>query len=120
MAKKKKVTSLRVGVIGCGNISGAYFTHKSTFAAMKIVACADLVPAAARAAAKKHEVKYMGIKTMLADSSIDAILNLTIPQAHAKVNIQALKAGKHVYCEKPFGVNREETAEVLALAKKKE
>jgi predicted dehydrogenase len=56
---------------------------------------------------------------MLARSDIEAILNLTTPQFHAKVNQQCLNAGKHVYLEKPLALNVKESEAVLALAEKK-
>jgi predicted dehydrogenase len=47
------------------------------------------------------------------------VVNLTIPRAHAEVNLAALKAGKHAYCEKPFAVSREEGKKVLRAARAK-
>jgi len=116
--KNVKIKKLQVGVIGCGNISGAYFAHAKHFDSMEIVACADIVPAAAKEKAKKFNIKAMTVNAILASKSIDIILNLTLPQTHASVNLKALKAGKHVYCEKPFGLNMAESQEVLAYAKK--
>ncbi len=56
---------------------------------------------------------------MLAMDEIEAVLNLTIPQAHAPVNTRILEAGKHAYCEKPFALSIKEGAPVIELAKKK-
>ena len=53
---------------------------------------------------------------MLADDSIDVLLNLTPPQVHAPLTIQALEAGKHVYLEKPFAVTADEASAMLAAA----
>jgi len=45
---------------------------------------------------------------LIASDDVDIVLNLTIPNAHAPVNIQALEAGKHAYCEKPLGLTMDE------------
>jgi predicted dehydrogenase len=110
----------RVGVIGCGNISDAYFKGVAPFAGVvRITACADLDLARAKAKADEHQVgKACPAAELLKDPDIDIVLNLTVPKAHAEVNTAILKAGKHAYCEKPFSLTAKEGGKVLALAKK--
>jgi len=110
---------IRVGIIGTGNISGIYFQNGKRFDSMEIVACADLDVERAKAKAEEHGVRGCTVDELLAAPDIDMVINLTIPQAHAQVNLQALEAGKHVYVEKPFAVTREEGKRVLELAKSK-
>lgn len=112
---------VRVGVVGCGNISDIYFENAKKFKSIEIAGCADLDKARAVDKAQKHELPkaYSSVKQLLADKSIELVLNLTIPAAHGEVNLAALRAGKHVYCEKPFALTREQGQEVLALADKK-
>lgn len=117
MAKKQK--TLGVGIIGCGSISQAYFDAAKKFEILKIVSCADIKPEAAKEQAKKNGCKAQTVKALLANKDIDLVINLTVPAAHAKVNIAALKAGKHVHCEKPLAVTLEDAQETLDLAKKK-
>lgn len=93
---------LRVGVMGCGNISTTYFKFAPLFKGLKITACADLNPDMAKARAAEYSVKAMKPAELLASSDIDVILNLTIPDAHFGVSLAAVKAGKHVYSEKPL------------------
>ena len=112
-------TPLQAGVIGCGNISDAYFRAARNLQALDIVACADLDMEKAEQAAEKYELRALSIEDLLADPDIQIVINLTTPQAHAKVNLLALEAGKHVHCEKPFAVSREEGQSVLELAAKK-
>ncbi|MEI9999308.1 MAG: Gfo/Idh/MocA family oxidoreductase [Verrucomicrobiota bacterium] len=83
-------------------MSNAYFKHLAPFHHYaKITACADLDLERAKAKAAEHGVpKASTVKELLADPEIDLVLNLTIPAAHASVNLTALKAGKHAYCEK--------------------
>lgn len=111
------IKAKRLGVIGCGNISTAYFKATQTFSILDIVACADLNMEAAKKAAETWNIAALSVEELLAKDDIDIILNLTIPQAHASVTMQALKAGKHVHLEKPFALNREEGQAVIDLAK---
>ncbi|MBB6690635.1 Gfo/Idh/MocA family oxidoreductase [Cohnella xylanilytica] len=110
---------IRAGIIGTGNISGIYFQNGSRFDSMEIVACADLNVERAKAKAAEHGVRGCSVEELLAADDIDMVINLTIPQAHASVNIQALEAGKHVYVEKPLSVTREEGRQVLETAAKR-
>src|SRR5882724_1284042 len=110
---------IKVGIIGTGNISGIYFQNGSRFDSMELVACADLNVKRAKAKAAEHGVHGGSVEELLADPDIQLIINLTIPQAHASVCLQALEAGKHVYVEKPFAVTREEALRVLELARHK-
>lgn len=108
-----------IGIIGCGNISGIYLAADKKFQAINIVGCADLDPARAKAKADEHGVKaYASVDEMLADPQIELVINLTIPGAHAKVARQAIAAGKHVYSEKPLGIDRAEGQAVIAAADK--
>ena len=56
---------------------------------------------------------------MLADKSIEIIVNLTIPQAHFEVAMKAINAGKHIYSEKPLTLTRDEGKKLLAAANAK-
>ena len=119
MAKATQSAPLKAGIIGCGNISGAYLNHAKTFESMRLVACADLNAEVAKGKADEFGLEAVAIDALLAREDIDLILNLTTPQAHAPVNLQALKAGKHVYCEKPFALSMDEADEVLRLAEER-
>jgi predicted dehydrogenase len=120
MATKSTFSPLRIGLIGCGAISNAYFKGLASFSKFaQITACADLDLERARAKASEHGVGKAGsVQELLGDPQVDAVLNLTIPGAHAAVNLQALKAGKHAYCEKPFSLTYQEGLTVLNEAQK--
>ncbi|CAG7649040.1 Gfo/Idh/MocA family protein [Paenibacillus allorhizosphaerae] len=112
---------IKVGIVGCGKISGAYFKNLKTYAAVEVAACSDLDLARAAASAEEYGIpKACSVAELLADPAIDLVINLTIPAAHADVCIQALEAGKHVYVEKPLAVTREEGQAILAKAAEKQ
>lgn len=107
---------VRIGLIGCGTISPAYLRAAATFDSLRFVACADLDASAAKRAQDKFGVPATTVEALLARDDVEAVLNLTIPAAHASVNLAAIEAGKHVYCEKPFALNVAEGERVLAAA----
>ncbi len=94
--------NLRIGVMGCGNISTTYFKYAPLFKGIEITACADLSPYMAKARASEYGVTVMTPKALIASPDIDIILNLTVPDAHFGVSLAAVKAGKHAYSEKPL------------------
>lgn len=114
MARNLPVVVL--GLIGCGNISDAYFTGAARSALVRIKACADLRPEAAAAKAAQHGVQAMTVEQLLADPEIQIVINLTVPLAHAAVGLQVLAAGKHVYLEKPLAADFADAQAMLADA----
>ncbi len=110
----------KVGIIGCGNISNAYFKGCDAFEILEVVACADIDLDRAKAKGEEHGVKAMSVDELLADPDIDIVINLTIPAAHADVSLLALEAGKNVHAEKPFALTRKDGLKVLAKAKEKD
>ena len=120
MSHKQNKESVKVGVIGCGNISGAYFKTNQAFNFFEIVACADLDVERAKAKAQEFGIaKGCSVDELLDDPEIGFVINLTIPLAHGPVMLRALEAGKSVYNEKPFTVTREEAQKAIALAQQK-
>jgi predicted dehydrogenase len=107
---------LRVGVLGCGNISDTYLTRSAEFDALEVVACADLDQARAEAQATRYGVRALSPEALIADAGIDLVINLTPPTTHAKVGLAVLEAGKHLYTEKPLGVTLEEGRALAAAA----
>lgn len=104
--------ALRIGVIGVGNISAQYFETLPRLDGLDLVAVADLDVARAASVAAEHHVTALSVDELLASAEIDTVLNLTIPVAHVEIGLRALAAGKHVYTEKPFGLD---TASARAL-----
>jgi len=110
---------LRIGMIGCGVIAAQYLATFDVLADVELVAVADLDPARAAAVADGREgVRALAVEELLADDQVDAVLNLTIPAAHAEIDLRAIAAGKHVYSEKPFAVTTEEGRAVLEAAER--
>jgi predicted dehydrogenase len=112
-------TKYKVGIVGCGNISGIYLKNLPSFENLEVTAVADLDLDRASAKAEEFGVaRALTVEEMLA-SDVDVIVNLTIPAAHGEIGLAALNAGKHVYNEKPLSIELEDARKMLELAKSK-
>lgn len=112
----------RIGVVGCGNISGTYLRNLTVLYGkrVKVTALTDIVEEKAAKASKEFGVRYIKkTEDLVRDPEVDIVLNITEPLNHYGVSMQALNAGKHVYNEKPLCVKREEAEGIMALAKQK-
>lgn len=107
---------MKIGIIGCGNISPLYLRSARRFPALEITACADLDAERAEARAAEFGIRASSVEELLADPEVELVVNLTVPQAHAPVAMAALSAGKHVYNEKPLATTLEGAGRVLELA----
>lgn len=113
-------TALEVGIIGCGDISRIYLENAGSRTLFEIVAVADLLPERAQARAQEYGIsRALTPDELLSDSDIDAVLNLTIPAAHAEISRRALEAGKHVYSEKPLALNVADGQALVELARER-
>ena len=111
-------TKSKIAIVGCGNISDIYLKNCLAFG-LDVVACTDVDMSRAEAKAQQFGVAAWPLTEVLADSSIDLIVNLTPPSVHAEVSCAVLNGGKHVYSEKPLATNRTDGAQLLELAKQK-
>lgn len=105
-----------IGIIGTGNISDAYLKAAPGFPVLRMIGCADINMAAAEAKAATYGIEAMTVAALLADPRIEVVLNLTTPQHHVPVGLQAIAAGKHVYAEKPLAVELREAMKLVAAA----
>ncbi|QDG78482.1 Gfo/Idh/MocA family protein [Labrenzia sp. PHM005] len=116
----ERAKSFRVGLIGCGRISDIYLKTLAKFHEIDVVACASLDIEESQAKAVKYGIPKACLPDeIFADAEIDCVLNLTVPAAHADVSLRALKAGKHVYSEKPFVTDFADGARILDVAASK-
>lgn len=110
---------VEMAIVGCGMIAqNGYqprcqaYPHK-----IKLVGYYDQDASRAAALAQKGGGKvYQSLDNVLNDVNVEAIINLTIHTGHYPVSLAALKAGKHVYSEKPVALRREEADELVETA----
>ncbi len=114
-------TRIRVGLIGCGSVSGRYLPHLNECAHAEVVSVCDIKPERAVARASEFGIAnhYPDIDKMLAGAPFDLLVDTTDMQEHERLNRQAIEAGKHVWSEKPMANSLAAGQELLALAKKR-
>lgn len=109
---------LKIGIIGCGKITEV--RHAPEYAEnpnCQLAAFFDVVPERAKALAEQYGgTAYDSIEALLA-SDVDAVSVCVANAYHAQTSIQALKAGKHVLCEKPMATTPEDCEAMVAAAK---
>ncbi len=117
MATRKKVG---IGIIGTGMI--ANYAHMPGYSKLErecsIVAAADINPEALGKAAEKFNIPktYSNYKDLLKDPDVEAV-SICVPNYfHMEPTIAALKAGKHVICEKPLSRNGDESRKMVKAA----
>ena len=109
----------RIGIVGIGNISKIYLDNLTGMFAkrVKLTSVTDKIFERAQKAAEDYPVKvYKSADDMFKNGEVDLVLNITQPKEHFEVALAAVKAGKHVYNEKPLCTKREDAALVLKTA----
>ncbi|MYD42908.1 MAG: Gfo/Idh/MocA family oxidoreductase [Gammaproteobacteria bacterium] len=110
---------LRIGTLGAAGIAPAALTDpaaKNDDVVVAAVAARDRTRAEAFAAQHNIETVYNSYDEVIADPSLDAIYNPLPISHHREYSIKALRAGKHVLCEKSFSLNAAEAREMAAVA----
>ena len=110
------MATLRIGIIGTGNMARAHVHAFQQIPGVRVGACMDVVPGRAQAFATAHGIAQatQSLDDLFAAS--DAVSIVTPDRFHAEPTLAALKAGKHVLCEKPLTVSLDEARRVAAAA----
>jgi len=115
------VQMLKVGLIGCGSFAmGMHVPNLMKNSKYKIYATMDINEQVAQSAQGKTGAAYSttDVHRLLDDPEIDVVFITTRHDSHASLSVQAANAGKHILCEKPMGLNREECRKVAEAVKK--
>ncbi|MDR1867574.1 MAG: Gfo/Idh/MocA family oxidoreductase [Treponema sp.] len=108
-----------IGIIGTGKISGIYLKNLTgRFSKqVQVTAVADQHRESAEEAGALYKVPvFPDAAALIASPDVDIVLNLTPPQGHYQIALDAIRAGKHVYNEKPLCISRDQAAELLQTA----
>ncbi|MDP8220132.1 MAG: Gfo/Idh/MocA family oxidoreductase [Candidatus Stygibacter frigidus] len=97
----------KLGLVGCGRISGKHFSAIAQIEGADIVCCCDIIEQRAQDAALEYGVKsvYTNYDTMLENEQLDAMLICTPSGMHPEMGIKAAEKGIHVITEKPMGIS---------------
>jgi predicted dehydrogenase len=111
--------SIQLGIIGTGGMANHQADQFQKIKGVRLVAACDVNAERVAAYASKYGIPrtYTDYRELLDDPEVDAVSVVTSDTFHAPVSIAALKAGKHVLCEKPLAMNYEEAQRMVAAAK---
>ena len=114
------IQPMRVGVVGSGMISDIYLKNMiERFDILDVAAICSAHGENARKKAEKYGITACDYEDMLADDSIEMIVNLTPVPVHEQIIRRALEAGKHVYTEKTITGDHHSAMALAALAREK-
>lgn len=106
-----------IALIGAGVISKQYLENLAKFPDVKVQVIADVFEQVAADRAKEFGIEtHGGVEAALSHPDVEIVVNLTIPAAHVEVAEAAVAAGKHVWSEKPFSLDRESGRGLLEAA----
>lgn len=113
---------IKAGVVGCGGIAnGKHFPAIKKNGKIELVAFCDLIKERAEKAKEEYgtpDARVYTDYTELVKEDVDVVYVLTPNNAHAPVSIAAMKAGKHVMCEKPMAKTYAEAKEMVKPQKR--
>lgn len=109
----------KVAIIGCGSISHVHAAAYQELEGVTLYACCDNDSSVGQDFSKKYDCTYYeDYQELLKDETIDLVSICTPHHLHKEMSIAALRAGKHVLCEKPMATTHEEAEEILSEAEK--
>lgn len=111
---------IKVGLIGCGSVSGAYLPNLTSKPYIEVVSVCDIILDRAKGRAERFKVPnvYPNIDEMLAGAPFDLLVNTTSMPSHYPVNKKALLSKRHVWSEKPMALEVSAGKELMDLAQK--
>jgi predicted dehydrogenase len=112
---------MKVVIVGCGAISGAWLEPSKGISELELVGFVDVI----EDNAKKRQQEYApnavvgtSLEQVLIQTNPDIVYNCTIPAAHFEVTMKALEYGCNILCEKPMADNLEQAKAMIATAQK--
>jgi predicted dehydrogenase len=112
---------LKVGIIGCGGIANSkHLPALKTAGGAAVTAFCDIITDSAEKSARAYgtkDAKVFRDYRELLKLDLDAVYVCTPNRSHSTITVDALRAGKHVLCEKPMAINYQEALKMLDAAK---
>lgn len=114
------ISTIRLAIIGAGSAAKHHAISFKAIDGCQIVAVCDIDKIKVEEFAAEHEIEvfFTDVATMLQRGNIDAVSIATSDSCHAEIALQCIKAGKHVFCEKPLALNYADAFKMLAAARK--
>lgn len=111
---------MNLAILGCGYVSEFYAKTLPNYPELKLVGAFDTDPGHLAGFCRLWPVRaYQSFEELLADESVELVLNLTNPRSHFETTRRCLEAGRHVYSEKPLAMTADMARELVGLAASK-
>lgn len=107
-----------MGIIGYGGMASYHYSSLKDYGRINIKGVYDLNPERLEFAKKQGLKAYSSKEELFSDPEIDIILVATSNEVHKELSIEAMKAGKHVICEKPVTLSSKELEEIIEASKR--
>src|SRR5262245_34742322 len=108
---------MNMAIVGTGYVADMYATTLGHHPELNLVGAYDRSPSNLAAFCRRWPVRsYASLEEMLRDASVSIVLNLTSARSHFEVSVRCLEAGKHVYSEKPLGMDFGQASKLVSLA----
>lgn len=111
---------VRVAIVGCGNIAGAYASQINSYPHVQLLGAFDIDTSRSEELSQKYGgTVYASLEDVLADPRVEVVVNLSIHHVHAEIIEQCLLADKHVHTEKPLALDSKTAWRLVELAEKR-
>ncbi len=115
---RAQMEPVRTAIMGCGLIAHGYYLSLQHYSEIELIGAADLLSDKAAEFVEKRSLRlYKSPEELLADDSIELVIDLTPATAHSETVRRCLEAGKNVYCEKPVALCYDDAAKLVGLAR---
>lgn len=108
----------KLGIVGFGGMAHYHRDQLDTYEKISVYGVYDIDPSKKDETISCGYVWYDTLDELLTDEKIDIVLVATTNEAHKEISVAALKAGKHVICEKPVTMSSDELLEIIAASQK--
>ena len=106
-----------IAIVGCGYVADQYMQSLPRYPELQVIGVFDRNPSRTAQFSAYHSApRYDSFADVLGDERVTLVLNLTNPRSHFDVSAECLRAGKHVYSEKPLATDFEQAKQLVALA----
>ncbi len=108
---------LTLAIIGFGGMASYHHKELKDYDRLKIKGVYDVNPERMEVAGQRGLYQYRSKEELLGDKEVDIVLVATTNEMHRELSIEALRAGKHVICEKPVTLSSQELIDIMEVAK---
>jgi len=117
-AKSGATPRIRLGIVGCGVMGARHARIFRNMAGCALVAVADIAPKKANSISARYGIPqtFSSMEEMIGGVELDAVSIVTSDSSHVPLALEAIRRGKHVFCEKPLATNGADASHLATVA----